>query len=420
MSYYDNDTSSWQAPGRQTSWEHQQQNPPPRSATGSAMSQRYESNAFASQFEEIERATDNLMKSGKWFPGPAQGIAGGVGAAARRESTPMNSRGFDINTADPRLGGGPSRQQSVSEFDAARPGSAGLQGFYAGQRFPGGRQSEAEQALQAKRRMAAQRERELRNYHQEQQYNRSEYTLRGACGVEETANVEAEAVTGSKASTDRSNSPAAMSEEDRRELIARQHRALYGENSSLYNADGTRAQGQDVRAPSDGRGPSPLAYDALRKQGQTSSEGSVQMPPRERTENTTSPVSSATSQQFGLLHEGQNSRASNSPPGASPPLGPGQGQKGNTAGVAPIGTRPAQGPGNKRSTTPLTPSTLSYGFNASDGQNANVAKDERTTSAGSNTLTAEKNVSGLGNWGSNSGVWGSGKNSLAVQPSVWG
>ena len=27
--------------------------------------------------------------------------------------------------------------------------------------------------LQAKRRMAAQRERELRNYHQEQQYNRS-------------------------------------------------------------------------------------------------------------------------------------------------------------------------------------------------------------------------------------------------------
>lgn len=29
--------------------------------------------------------------------------------------------------------------------------------------------------LQAKRRMAAQRERELRNYHQEQQYNRSKF-----------------------------------------------------------------------------------------------------------------------------------------------------------------------------------------------------------------------------------------------------
>jgi hypothetical protein len=76
---------------------------------------------------------------------------------------------------------------------------------------------------------------------------------------------------------------------------------------------------------------------------------------------------------------------------------------------------------NKRSTTPLTPSSLSYGFNASDGQNASTNKDERTTSAGSNAgLTAEKNVSGLGNWGSNSGVWGSGKNTLAVQPSVWG
>ncbi len=29
--------------------------------------------------------------------------------------------------------------------------------------------------MQAKRRIAAQRERELRNYHQEQQYNRSEH-----------------------------------------------------------------------------------------------------------------------------------------------------------------------------------------------------------------------------------------------------
>ena len=33
--------------------------------------------------------------------------------------------------------------------------------------------------LQAKRRMAAQRERELRNYHQEQQYNRSRFNAFG-------------------------------------------------------------------------------------------------------------------------------------------------------------------------------------------------------------------------------------------------
>ena len=95
-----------------------------------------------------------------------------------------------------------------------------------------------------------------------------------------------------------------------------------------------------------------------------------------------------------------------------------RGQKGGAPGVAPIGTRPAQAPNsaggmNKRSTTPLTPSTLSQGFSA------DPSKDERSTSAASNPGLADKGVSGLGNWGGNSGVWGSGKN-LAVQPSVWG
>ena len=72
---------------------------------------------------------------------------------------------------------GPSttqRHHSVSEFDPTRPPSgSNLQNYYANQRFQP-RPSEAEQMLQQKRRMAAQRERELRNYHQEQQYNRSE------------------------------------------------------------------------------------------------------------------------------------------------------------------------------------------------------------------------------------------------------
>lgn len=136
------------------------------------MSNPPDSNAFASQFEEIDRATDNLMKSGKWYPGQTAGSSAAAGPS-RRESVPAAGRNFDYG-ADARSGGGPpSRHQSVSEFDGGRPGSAGLQGFYQGQRFPGGRQSEAEQVLQAKRRMAAQRERELRNYHQEQQYNRS-------------------------------------------------------------------------------------------------------------------------------------------------------------------------------------------------------------------------------------------------------
>lgn len=76
---------------------------------------------------------------------------------------------------DPRAMGpmAPSRHHSIGDYDAMRPHSASnLQGFYAAQRFQG-RPSETEQMIQAKRRLAAQRERELRNYHQEQQYNRS-------------------------------------------------------------------------------------------------------------------------------------------------------------------------------------------------------------------------------------------------------
>lgn len=174
MSFYDNNESSWAVPGHQASWD--QQATPSRSAITSAMPQQCDANAFASQFEEIDRATDNLMKSGKWLPGPA--VA--VGGPGRRESMPAPNCAFDFG-GDPRRGGGPARHQSVSSelSNSERPGSAGLQGFYAGQRFPGRQQSEAEQMLQAKRRMAAQRERELRNYHQEQQYNRSKDTESG-------------------------------------------------------------------------------------------------------------------------------------------------------------------------------------------------------------------------------------------------
>ncbi|KAK4541337.1 hypothetical protein LTR36_008095 [Oleoguttula mirabilis] len=412
MSFYDNE-ASWAAPARQASWE--QQPPPSRSGAGSAMSQQQsETNAFAAQFEEIDRATDNLMKSGKWFPGQMQpaASAASAGPPSRRDSMTAAGRGYEGYGSDPRMGGGPSRQQSVSsEQESARPGSAGLQGYYAGQRFPGGRQSEAEQMLQSKRRMAAQRERELRNYHQEQQYNRT-------------------AVTGAK--TDRSMSPNTMSEEDRRELIARQHRALYGDNSQLYGTEGSgsRPQSQDARVSgaSAGRGPSPLAFDPYAAHAQSGAEGVVQMPPRDRAASTASPASNPPTQQsFALLSDAQHSsRTSNSSPGGSPPLTQG-GRKGSVAGVAPIGTRPIQSSGagpagglNKRSTTPLAPSSLSYGYTSADAQGAAHAKDERSTSSASNPPLADKGVSGLGGWGSNSAVWGSGKNTLAVQPSVWG
>ena len=66
-------------------------------------------------------------------------------------------------------------------YSAAGPGyedlmrsqsAANLQNYYATARFAP-RQAEQDQMMQAKRRLAAQRERELRNFHQEQQYNRS-------------------------------------------------------------------------------------------------------------------------------------------------------------------------------------------------------------------------------------------------------
>ncbi|KAI9712098.1 MAG: hypothetical protein M1820_001807 [Bogoriella megaspora] len=410
MSYYENQPS-WSAPGRQPSWE--QQVPPSRSGTNSTV-QRDDATAFSTQFEEVDRAADNLLKSGKMFP-----MMGG--APGRRDSMPGMGGPRPYSEF-----GGSSRHHSVSDYDAVRPGSShNLQGYYANQRYQP-RQNEAEQMMQQKRRMAAQRERELRNYHQEQQYNR----------------IDGTGMSGPK--SDRSMSPNAMSEEERRELIARQHRALYGNESQLYTGEGsTPRQGpQDARIatnPATGRGNSggsPLAFDPFGTQNPGSAvEPSVQMPPRDqiqkqdqtaagkqnsRRNSNSSPSSQPNS--YSLFENAQqSSRTSTSSPAGSPPLAGNKSQ--TTTGPAPIGTRPAQsqnpsaGSGGlkQRSTTPL-PSPLSYGFTANDQNNSN----ERSTSAASNPNqnVTEKNV-GLGGWGSNSGVWGTSKN-LGVQASVWG
>lgn len=227
---------------------------------------------------------------------------------------------------------------------------------------------------------------------------------------------------------------AGMSEEERRDLIARQHRALYGNESSLYSPDSANSrQSQDVRASisgAGGRGPSPLAFDPFGTQAQGGAESAVQMPPRdhagisasERANSTSSPSSNPTT--FGSLMDTaqQSSRTSNSSPGGSPPLSQGNKPPTTSAGVAPIGTRPIQGQApsavqglNKRSTTPL-PSPLSYGFSASEQKN----NEQRSTSSASNPPIADKSGVSLGGWGSNSGVWGSSKNTLGVQASVWG
>ena len=145
---------------------------------------------------------------------------------------------------------------------------------------------------------------------------------------------------------------------------------------------------------------------------------------RSRANSTSSPSSNPTNS-FSLFENAQqSSRTSTSSPGESPPR---QGAKATTgAGVAPIGTRPAQNQGqpagptlSKRSTTPL-PSPLSYAYSASEQHNGSNNNNERSTSASSNpsSSVADKGVS-LG-WGSNSGVWGPSKNTLGVQASVWG
>lgn len=225
-----------------------------------------------------------------------------------------------------------------------------------------------------------------------------------------------------------------MSEEERRELIARQRSALYGEGAGFsenggFDENGTPrpgTQGSGTQSATGIRGHSPLAFDHYSAQGQ--GENSNQQAPtepqsatgqapgqqRSRANSTSSPSSNPTSS-FSLFESAaqQSSRTSTSSPGGSPPRQGGKPQNGSS--VAPIGTRPSgQAPNpalNKRSTTPL-PSPLSYGFAANE-----EGKDGRTTSAASNPNSQAQHDVGLG-WGSKSGVWG--KSNLNQQASVWG
>ncbi|KAH8704577.1 hypothetical protein GQ44DRAFT_732283 [Phaeosphaeriaceae sp. PMI808] len=456
MAYYNDPNWSSPAPGRQASWEQQQPPAPSRSATGHNTYSNNNSNnnnnnnvnantttsnnntdrptpngldagpipvvnpelanAFASQFDDVDRAVEIIIKSGK----PLGSNLGSQNPGGRRESMPMMG-GASSGGATPRQYpdyeqrmGGSQRHHSVSEYDGMRSHSASnVQGYYQNQRYAP-RPNDADQMAQAKRRMAAQRERELRNYHQEQQYHRN--------------------VSGSK--SDRSMSPNTMNEDDRRELIARQHRALYGENSSLYNNNPTSSQ--DVRVQSlaagasasvgSARGASPLAFDPFGMQAQNApGEASVQMPSRgdkdsssgaqEARANSNSSPSSNQNPAFSLFDAQQANRTSTSSPGASPPI-PTSSNKSNAPGVAPIGTRPLQqglqqpagAPMGKRTTSPL-PSPLGYNsYNASEQHNT------ATTSASLNpsSTVADK---GVGIW--NNGPWGNTPNQ-GVQASVWG
>ncbi|CAI0650276.1 unnamed protein product [Colletotrichum noveboracense] len=409
MSYYENNPQ-WSNPG-QNNWEHQA---PPVRAGESAQSQhrqiqqqsetgidsRFPSTgasgptaqddfAFFYQFEEVDRAYENLAKSGKSYgmggrreyPTPGGPKMGPAGPGPARKS-------LDFNLAAGRMGAGAGagpRPHSMNQFDDARghPNS-NLQNFYASQRHQSSRGSnDAEQMMQAKRRMAAQRERELRNLHTEQQYQRT---------------VVSDIPYGNKA----------MSEEETRELIARQRSALYGEGQFAEKGgyvDETGAVRPGVpghSGPSSLRGQSPLTYDITRGPpphgdantpvSVTDGPGPIAGPPGEqgsRAGSTASPQPNAPNNKsaFESAVSQAAARTNNSSPGGSPPRQEMPGSK-PAQTVAPIGTRPSGTPtgasnsSSKRSTTPLA---------------------------------------SPGGWGRGNGVWGPQSSGLSQPPaSVWG
>ncbi|KAI4189280.1 MAG: hypothetical protein LQ346_005142 [Caloplaca aetnensis] len=405
-----------------TSWD---QPPPPSRSGASSIVPREQHSAFDLQIEEVDRAVDNLSNSGKLFTGPF----------SRRDSMPMMGGSRPYSEHGSGMSSMAQHRHSIGDRESMHSHSgSNLQNFYANQRHQS-RPNEADQMMQAKRRMAAQRERELRNYHQEQQYNRMS----------------------SQNKSDRAISPNTMNEEDRRELIARQHRALYGnESGSLYEGTGPSDDSQTPRpndqpavasgSASAARGASPRTFDpyalgqsqaqanvaeaasqaiASEQGQQNASTGPSPKPPqqRSRTNSNSSPASNH-NQNFTLFEGSgaqQSSRTSTSSPGDSSSHA-GKSSAPTGSNVAPIGTRPAQSQAvnpalNKRSTTPL-PSPLSYGFAPNESLSANSNNgNERSTSAASNPSSNNKE-SGLA-WGNSSGVWGS-KNPLGVQASVWG
>ncbi len=247
-----------------------------------------------------------------------------------------------------------------------------------------------------------------------------------------------------------------MNEDDRRELIARQHRALYGNENNQYLESSSFGDESHTPRPSNpttgntsagGRGPSPRTYDPY-AMGQNQAQAAIaeagaqlsandqsqqaaptgpspkpQQQQRSRADSTSSPASNPPSQSFSLFESAaqQSSRTSTSSPGGSPPR---QAKTSAPSGVAPIGTRPAQSQAtnpilnNKRSNTP-SPSPLGFGF-AQNSDSLNPISNngnERSTSAASNPTSGNKDASMA--WGTGSGVWGN-NNNKSLQASVWG
>lgn len=242
----------------------------------------------------------------------------------------------------------------------------------------------------------------------------------------------------SASKSDRSTSPAAVSEDSRRELLARQHRALYGNESpaffppGAFSDDNSRTDSQTgAGTPSSAvRGSSPRAVDpfGLTQTGAPATDATTGLQSPSRANSTSSPspaINSFTEQPVTSA----SSPGADSPSARQVPSKP----AGSIGSVGPIGSRPAPGQTstpptnpalNKRSITPL-PSPLGLGFTADSTAGAIT---DRTTSAGSTPAVtssagapgAKDPAGGVGlGWSNGSGVWSS-KSGLGVQASVWG
>lgn len=212
--------------------------------------------------------------------------------------------------------------------------------------------------------------------------------------------------------SDRSMSPSTLSEEGRRELIARQHRALYGGEGSGFSGQSgfgedaaTHEQGGNANsaAASGARGPSPRGVDPFGGSSQ-SAQGDSGLQGDRRTGSPTIQQGKAPTPPTGdePTHSRQISKSTTAP------------LSGN---MAPIGSRPntQQIPVqslNKRTTSPL-PASLGYGFGSAEQGN------ERSGSSNSNPNNQKETpgASSMGTWGTGSGVWGSNKIGAT---SVWG
>lgn len=189
-----------------------------------------------------------------------------------------------------------------------------------------------------------------------------------------------------------------MSENDRRELIARQHKALYGENSSIYEGQGSRPISQDARVQATSSGThsgSPLGgFEAFGHPPTSSAESAASKPTtsglgsRSRSNSAAPKDSSASS--FAMFD-------SNRPSSSSPSDGPANQHAAGSIG--PIGSR--GGPASRK--TPPAPSPLGPGPHSNGGGPTSAAERHSSLS-----------------WGAGGGPWGPTSKNPLDQASVWG